>query len=53
MTLAEIRGVARMQKIMGAGLTNAENGAVEAGGGRGDDYYYEDFFGVRRQMGEE
>ena len=44
-----------MQKIRGAGLTNAENGAVKAGGGRGGDYYFMvqdfyvvDFYGVRK-----
>ena len=35
MTLAEIRGVKRMQKIRGAALTVGENGAVEVGGGGG------------------
>ncbi len=34
-TLAEIRGVARMQKVRGAVLTNAENGAVKLGEGKG------------------
>jgi len=33
--LAEIGGMARMQRIRGAGLTDAENGAIEAGGGGG------------------
>jgi hypothetical protein len=37
-TLAEIGGVARMRRIRGARLTDAENGAVKAGGGGGGDY---------------
>ncbi len=46
-TLAEIGGVARMRRIRGAGLIDAENGAVKTRGGGGANYNGARIFLVR------